>query len=66
MRIARRSGSGFLAETDSYEMGVPAVLSAGCTVATPAGRIGNVELCLRAPVSRIAIESGSVRGVVVR
>jgi squalene-associated FAD-dependent desaturase len=55
---------GFLARKDAYEMGVPAVPLGRLYGSEAWKRIGNVELRLRAPVSRIVIESGAVRGVV--
>jgi zeta-carotene desaturase len=55
---------GFLARKDAYEMGVPAVPLGRLYGSDTWKRIGNVELRLRAPVSRIAIEDGTVRGVI--
>ena len=55
---------GFLASKDAYEMGVPAVPLGRLYSGDAWKRIGNVELCLRAPVSRIVIEGGTVRGVI--
>ena len=54
---------GFLARTDSYEMGVPAVPLGRLYSSDAWKRIGNVEIKLRAPVDRIEIENGSVRCV---
>lgn len=56
---------GFLASKDAYEMGVPAVPLGRLYGADSWKRIGNVELRLRAPVSRIAIEDGVALGVTV-
>ena len=55
---------GFLARKDAYEMGVPAVPLGRLYSGDAWKRIGNVELCLRAPVSRIVMEGGTVRGVI--
>jgi squalene-associated FAD-dependent desaturase len=55
---------GFLARKNAYEMGVPAVPLGRLYGSEAWKRIGNVELRLRAPVSRIVIEDGSVRGVI--
>jgi zeta-carotene desaturase len=55
---------GFLARKDAYEMGVPAVPLGRLYGSEAWKRIGNVELQLRAPVSRIVIEDGAVRGVI--
>ena len=54
---------GFLARKNAYEMGVPNVPLARLYGGDAWKRIGKVELCLRAPVSRIVIENGLVRGV---
>lgn len=54
---------GFLASKDAYEMGVPAVPLGRLYSGDAWNRIGNVELCLRSPVSRIVVEGGAVRGV---
>ncbi len=54
---------GFLARADSYEMGVPAVPLARLYRAEAWQRIGSVEIRLRAPVERIAIENGAVECV---
>ena len=53
---------GFLARKDAYEMGVPAVPLGRLYSGDAWKKIGNVELRLRAPVSRIVIEGGRVRG----
>jgi len=55
---------GFLARKDAYEMGVPAVPLGRLYGSEAWKRIGTVELQLRAPVSRIVIEDGAVRGVI--
>ena len=55
---------GFLARKDAYEMGVPSVPLGRLYSSEAWKRIGNVELRLRAPASRIVIEDGSVRGVI--
>ena len=55
---------GFLARKDAYEMGVPAVPLGRLYGSDAWKRIGNVELRLRTPVSRIVIEDGAVRGVI--
>jgi zeta-carotene desaturase len=55
---------GFLARKDAYEMGVPAVPLGRLYGSEAWKRIGNVELQLRAPVSRIVIQNGAVRGVI--
>src|SRR5579863_1043914 len=55
---------GFLARKDAYEMGVPAVPLGRLYGSEAWKRIGSVELRLRAPVSRIVIEDGAVRGVI--
>jgi squalene-associated FAD-dependent desaturase len=55
---------GFLARKDAYEMGVPAVPLGRLYSGDAWEKIGNVQLRLRAPVSRIVIEGGAVRGVI--
>ncbi len=55
---------GFLARKDAYEMGVPAVPLGRLYSGDSWEKIGNVDLRLRTPVSRIAIEGGAVRGVI--
>ena len=55
---------GFLARKDAYEMGVPAVPLGRLYGSDAWKRIGNVELRLRSPVSRIVIEDRAVRRVV--
>jgi squalene-associated FAD-dependent desaturase len=54
---------GFLARSNSYEMGIPAVPLGELYGAEAWSRIGNVRLHLRAPVDRIIVEEGAVRGV---
>ena len=57
---------GFLARSNSYEMGVPGV-PLGDLYSTEAWkRIGNVRLHLRAPVERTIVDNGSVRAVVAQ
>jgi squalene-associated FAD-dependent desaturase len=54
---------GFLARSNSYQMGIPAV-PLGELYATEAWkRAGNVNLRMRSPVDRVLVENGSVRGV---
>jgi len=55
---------GFLARKDAYEMGVPNVPLGRLYSGDAWKRIGPVELCLRAPVSRVVIDDGTVRGVI--
>ena len=55
---------GFLARKDAYEMGVPNVPLGRLYSGDAWKRIGHVELCLRAPVSRVVIDDGTVRGVI--
>lgn len=54
---------GFLGSSKSYEMGVPAVPLGQLYRCEAWRNIGNVEMRLRAPVERIAIEDGAVRCV---
>lgn len=56
---------GFLASKTSYEMGVPAVPLGKLYASEAWKRIGNVELRLRAPVSRIAVRSGVADAAIV-
>jgi len=51
----------FLATRDAYEMGVPSVPLRELYRAEAWKKIGDVEMQLRAPVDRIAIESNEVR-----
>ena len=55
---------GFLARSNSYEMGVPAVPLGDLYGSEAWKRIGNVRLHPRAPVERAIIENNSVRAVV--
>jgi squalene-associated FAD-dependent desaturase len=55
---------GFLARKDAYEMGVPAVPLGRLYSGDAWKRIGNVGIRLRAPASKIVVESGAVRGVI--
>jgi squalene-associated FAD-dependent desaturase len=68
-RMAARHGfqvfwQGFLARSNSYEMGVPAVPLGDLYAAASWTRVGNVRLHLRSPVDRMIVEGGAVRGVV--
>jgi squalene-associated FAD-dependent desaturase len=56
---------GFLARKDSYEMGVPAVPLGRLYSSDAWKRIGNVEIRLRAPVSRIVIRGGVAQSAIV-
>lgn len=56
---------GFLASKTSYEMGVPAVPLGKLYSSEAWQRLGNVEIRLRAPVSRIAIRGGIAKAAVV-
>ena len=56
---------GFLARKDSYEMGVPAVPLGRLYSSDAWKRIGNVEIRLRAPVSRIVIRESAVQCAIV-
>jgi zeta-carotene desaturase len=55
---------GFLARKNAYEMGVPAVPLGRLYGSDAWKHIGNVDLRLRSPVSRIVIGNGSVCGVI--
>jgi squalene-associated FAD-dependent desaturase len=55
---------GFLGGADSHEMGVPAVPLGDLYSKDAWKRIGKVEIQLRTPVTRVAIEDGAVRGVI--
>ncbi len=57
---------GFLAKSNSYEMGVPAVPLAELYGSDQWKRIGNVEMHLRTPVDRVVIENGAVVGVSIQ
>jgi zeta-carotene desaturase len=52
---------GFLARSDSYEMGVPAVPLVKLYSPDAWDKIGEVKLHLRAPLERLEIENGRVR-----
>ena len=54
---------GFLAASNSYQMGIPAVPLGDLYAPEAWKRIGNVRLHLRAPVDRVIVEDGSVRGI---
>jgi squalene-associated FAD-dependent desaturase len=54
---------GFLANSKSYEMGVPAVPLGSLYTSEAWTRFGNVRLRLRQPVKSVVIENGSARGV---
>ena len=55
---------GFLAGKTSYEMGVPAVPLGKLYSSEAWKRLGNVEIRLRAPVSRIVIREGCARAAI--
>jgi squalene-associated FAD-dependent desaturase len=57
---------GFLARSNSYEMGIPGVPLAELYGSDAWKRIGNVRLHLRAPVERAIVENGSIRAMVVQ
>jgi len=57
---------GFLARSNSYEMGVPAVPLAELYSSDAWKRIGNVRLHPRAGADSAAAENGSIRGVTVQ
>jgi len=54
---------GFLARSNSYQMGIPAVPLGELYSSEAWKRAGNVRLRLRSPVDRAVVESGSVRAV---
>lgn len=56
---------GFLARTDSYQMGVPAVPLGQLYRSEAWERLGNVEIRTRAVVDRIQVTDGAVTGVTV-
>jgi squalene-associated FAD-dependent desaturase len=56
---------GFLAQSNSYQMGIPAVPLGELYAPEAWRRIGSVNLHLREPVDRVIVENGSVRAVVV-
>jgi zeta-carotene desaturase len=53
---------GFLARSDSYEMGIPTVPLAELYAAEAWQRLGNVRIHLRCPVDRIAPEGFTIEG----
>src|SRR5271154_2170459 len=55
----------FLATSNAYEMGVPSVPLGELYRPEAWQRIGNVEMRLRAPVERVAMQSGEVESIVV-
>jgi squalene-associated FAD-dependent desaturase len=57
---------GFLARSNSYEMGVPAVPLGELYGSDAWTRLANVRLHLREPVDRVVIEKDSVRSIIVR
>lgn len=57
---------GFLARSDSYEMGVPSAPLAELYGSSQWARLGNVRLNMREPVERLEMVDGRVAGVVVR
>lgn len=57
---------GFLAASNSYEMGIPARPLAELYGAEQWKSSGNVTLHSRTPVERIAVENGEVRGVLMQ
>jgi len=70
-RMAARHGfqvfwQGFLARSNSYEMGVPAVPLGDLYASDSWKRVGNVQLHLRAPVDRVMVENGAIRAVVAQ
>jgi len=56
---------GFLAQSNSYQMGIPAVPLGELYAQEAWKRIGSVNLHLRGPVDRVVVENGSVRAVLV-
>jgi squalene-associated FAD-dependent desaturase len=56
---------GFMAAADAFDMGVPAVPLGKLYRADAWDNVGDVDIRLRAPVERIVIENGEVRGVIV-
>jgi zeta-carotene desaturase len=56
---------GFLAQKNSYEMGVPAVPLGRLYGQDAWKRIGQADLRMRSPVDRIVIENGSVEHVLI-
>ncbi|PWT96657.1 MAG: amine oxidase [Terriglobia bacterium] len=56
---------GFLARSDSYEMGIPSIPLAELYAPSVLERIGNVRVRLRCPVDRIAAEGFTANGDLV-
>src|SRR5882762_1009384 len=56
---------GFLAQSNSYQMGIPAVPLGDLYAPEAWKRIGNVNLHLREAVDRVIVENGSIRAVQV-
>ncbi len=56
---------GFLARSNSYQMGIPAVPLGDLYAPQAWKNVGNVRLQLRSPVDRVVLENGSVRAVQV-
>jgi squalene-associated FAD-dependent desaturase len=54
---------GFLASSNSYQMGIPAVPLGELYAPEAWKRMGNVRLNLRTPVDRVLVENGSIRAV---
>lgn len=57
---------GFLAQANSYQMGIPAVPLGDLYTTEAWKRIGNVRLHLRAPVDRVEMDGDKVRCVIVQ
>jgi len=55
---------GFLAQANSYQMGIPAVPLGDLYAPEAWKRMGSVRLNLRAPVDRVVVEGDTVRAVV--
>lgn len=55
---------GFLARTDSYEMGIPAIPLGDLYGPEGWKRIPHVRMHFRAPVERVITEDGAIRGVI--
>jgi squalene-associated FAD-dependent desaturase len=56
---------GFLAASNSYQMGIPAVPLGELYAPEAWKRMGNVRLNLRTPVDRVVVENGSVQALEV-
>jgi len=54
---------GFLARSNAYEMGIPAVPLGDLYSPEVLQRIGNVRLHMRAAVDQVVVEEGAIRGV---